>query len=223
MPLVATGAVVLAGAVLVFLRSARKRGRVRDLSSLSSRRGLSFEERLGAFPPHFSEFEVLKFELGRRALNVMRGEVRGHRVAIYDLRLGTDSPRMSVSQTIVEVETPKAAIPYFRLEPETVIHKMQESVQAEDVDFDTHPKFSDEYLLRGESEPRIRELFSKELLEWFEGHLGLCVEARGERILVYRPATLLDAAEVDALLDAALDLSERLVTSERREPDPSMA
>jgi hypothetical protein len=127
-----------------------------------------------------------------RERNAIAGEVDGVATRIFDQRAGARGGhhRWVLAQTVVELTSTRLALPAFRIEPENVIHKMQEAMGAQDIDFASHPHFSDRYLLRGESEEEIRKIFTPQVLDWFEGHLGLTVEGSGERLSLHRGSTL---------------------------------
>jgi hypothetical protein len=58
----------------------------------------------------------------------------------------------------------------------------------QDIDFESHPRFSSSYLLRGSSEYKIRKLFTDEVLAFFENEPGLSVEGCSQQIIIYRAA-----------------------------------
>jgi len=56
----------------------------------------------------------------------------------------------------------------------------------QDIDFEISPGFSKKYLLRGPDDAAIRSVFTSRALIFFESEPGLCVEADGRKLIVYR-------------------------------------
>ncbi len=74
-------------------------------------------------------------------------------------------------------------MPQFVLQPEKKFHQFGD---LQDIDFSSHTKFSDDYLLQGNPEESVRNLFNDQLLNFFESKLGLCVEGGANQMLFYR-------------------------------------
>jgi len=97
-----------------------------------------------------------------------------------------------------------------RLHPGWLIDSLSSRVGYRDINFDSHPQFSKQYLLRafdeddqgnefsrfeeasssafkeGGNEQVIRELFSNELLDVLETNSGVSLEGRGEQFILRR-------------------------------------
>ncbi|UCG16478.1 MAG: hypothetical protein JSV19_00265, partial [Phycisphaerales bacterium] len=72
-----------------------------------------------------------------------------------------------------------------------------------DIDLDEHPEFSSRYLVRGQDEAAIRELFTWQVVEFFERLGKICVEGGGQRIVVYRASKRVPAAQIGDFLQEA--------------------
>ncbi len=124
----------------------------------------------------------------RRTYNIMAGVAQGINVRIFDYRytVGHGKNSHTYSQTAILFETETLNLPVFRLSPESVFHKIGSAFGMQDIDFDSHPEFSKRYLLKGENEAAIREIFTPGVLSFFEQHEKLSVEGDRHRLLVYR-------------------------------------
>jgi hypothetical protein len=71
----------------------------------------------------------------------------------------------------------------------------------QDIDFESRPDFSKAFLLRGSDEARIREVFDDEVLEFFEGTTGVCVEGGGEQLIYYRGSKKVEPANIRSFMD----------------------
>jgi len=77
-------------------------------------------------------------------------------------------------------------LPSFILRPENLFHKIGESFGYRDIDFDSHPVFSKQYLLRAADEQACRGLFTKGILDHYDQRAGLSTEGDGDSLLFYR-------------------------------------
>ena len=76
--------------------------------------------------------------------------------------------------------------PRFQLRPKTFINKIIEAFGAQDINFESFPIFSKNYTLTGNNETEIRELFSPEVIKFFESHISTFVEAEGSVLIYYK-------------------------------------
>jgi MFS superfamily sulfate permease-like transporter len=74
--------------------------------------------------------------------------------------------------------------PKFFMMPETIIDRLTDLISSDDIDFDTHPKFSNQYILKGEDEGAIRQFFTPALLSFFENHPPYFLISNGEDLLI---------------------------------------
>ena len=76
--------------------------------------------------------------------------------------------------------TPRLDLPRFALRPGTVVG------YQEDIDFSAHPRFSASYVLRGQDEKKVRDVFGAEVLAFFEAQDGVSTEGSGNQLIFYR-------------------------------------
>ena len=86
-------------------------------------------------------------------------------------------------QSVVYFCSPKLDLPQFVLQPEKKFHQFSD---LQDIDFPSHTKFADDYLLQGNPEESVRNLFNDQLLDFFESKTQLCVEGGANQMLFYR-------------------------------------
>ena len=113
------------------------------------------------------------FEVGRGGSTPSCGEGGGGGVSY-----GTE-----YKQSVVYLCSPKLDLPQFVLRPEKIYHQ---SLDLQDIDFSSNPKFSNDYLLQGNPEESVRNLFDNQLLDFFESKPRLCVEGGANQMLFYR-------------------------------------
>lgn len=85
--------------------------------------------------------------------------------------------------TVLLFKSNKVTFPSFLLCPERFSHKISSLFGYQDIDFESNPIFSKAYLLRGEDENSIRNLFGKELLRFLEKNQYLWIETCENELL----------------------------------------
>lgn len=113
------------------------------------------------------------------------------------LRLNEQNHKMSVVLTTVMGQ----AVPDFILSRETLLAKVIQTIGYEDIDFEEHPTFSETFLLQGADEAAIRAFFQPDLLNFLEEHPYINIEAKHNRILLFRDRNLLNRTEIEDLID----------------------
>ena len=125
----------------------------------------------------------------RQIVNMMSGTVDGGRAAVFDYTYvtgsGKDSRRHNL--TVAYFQSNKLRLPFFSLSPESVFHKMFSAFGYQDIDFGNRPEFSRRYLLRGQDEQNIRNVFSERVLSFYETqNQHLNTEAGGDQLFIYQ-------------------------------------
>jgi len=117
--------------------------------------------------------------------NLMYGNLDDISVTLFDYAYSAGRGP-SYEQTVALFCSESINLPNFDLRPEGVFHKIGNAIGYQDIDFESHPRFSSSYLLRGEDENAIRRIFTDDVLTFFSNSTGLSVEARGNKLIYYR-------------------------------------
>ena len=199
----------------------------------------AFAESIGfSYVPHAEDDEEFLrplsrlplFSLGRErdVWNMMTGKANDYHVTILDFRYSYNTAsRQSIgevsTQTVVVLDLPQQDIPTFSLRP----HRRKDEVgktlfsalipglaqlTPQDIDFPTHPVFSDCYLLHGtrKNEAAVRSLFRDDVIEYFENHRGLCADGAGTQFECYKRCKELSPKDIMPLLNQAVEVSKLL-------------
>lgn len=134
------------------------------------------------------EFHLFSNGRRRKIRNVLSGKAGELDVRVFDYTYHTGGNNKSRAhrQTVMHFEGDQLDLPRFALRPERLYHRIGQVFGYQDIDFDTNPKFSASYLLRGEDERSVRDLFSDEALTFYEGSEKLSTEAAGRHLIHYR-------------------------------------
>ncbi len=113
-------------------------------------------------------------------------------------------------QTVISFQSPQLTLPEFSLRPEHMFHRIGEKMGMQDIDFESHPRFSKRYLLQGPDEEAIRRLFTAEVLEFFEAREGASVEASGDHFTFFRANNRVKPQRIRAFMEEGFDVYQIL-------------
>lgn len=163
--------------------------------------------------------------LGRFPLlfNLQCRKADGTNFAIFDYQqvIGEGKRRKKVSHTVVWLQRRGTRLPEFAIRPtgDWISRDLFDLFTGPtDINFESHPTFSSHYLLRGDNEEAIRNLFNKRVLDFFEQQTGLIVECCGNKLLVYRERITVETDDRRPLIDEANQLLALLQRRSPREP-----
>lgn len=109
-------------------------------------------------------------------------------------------------QTVILMESNKLQLPGFIMMPGRVWKELGDAPDVQDIEFASHPKFSDRYLLKSKDEAAARALFNSSMLDHFAKTAGLCVEGEGNQFITYRLKSELSPGEYEAFLEEGLQI-----------------
>jgi len=210
-PILLVGLLLLAMGVVGYLAYRADQKRTEGLRRVAEEMGFEYAAAAPAdgLRARYPGFHL--FSQGRKpdVRNVLRGRAGGLDVSIFDYAYvtGGGKSRRTWKQTVLAFEFDDPDLPGFSLRPETWFHKVGQWFGYKDIDFDTHPKFSRQYLLRsGEREDDVRALFNDHVLEYYEAHPNVCTEACGHRLVHYRAQKRIGPAEVREFLEEGFEV-----------------
>lgn len=178
------------------------RQRTRDLWGLAQKRRWDFaadgNEKLHQ---GLSRFHLATLGQSSTLTNLMYGRCDGTDVAVFDYGF-TQGKHVAV-QTVVWMHRRGTRMTEFSLRPESVWNQLGGWTAHGDINFDSHPEFSKSYLLRGDDEDAIRELFTDDVLNFYEQHPDLITEGSGNKLLFYRDRVVVEPENIRSFLDEA--------------------
>jgi hypothetical protein len=138
------------------------------------------------------------------------GQYEGLDVAQFTLNQA-DGSQAGRNQTVTLFKA-QQNLPSFVLRPESVADKLMDRFRGADIDFDSHPGFSESYQLESQDEAAVRAFFDHDLLNYFEENAGYTLESNGSDVLIFREyKRVSNAADIDVQLRLAHSLFQRLL------------
>ncbi|TWT41000.1 hypothetical protein RAS1_36910 [Phycisphaerae bacterium RAS1] len=200
------------GAVILPIRDALERRRLRLLEAAAERLGMAFSQK----GEHIIEqpFAALPlFSLGRerKATAVLANRmVRGDRqtfVFDYSFVTGHGKGRHTHRQTVAAVRLGRDRVPHFTLQPEGLLHSIAAAFGYDDIDLGSSPEFSQHWLLRRPDEDAIRRYFDDRQVHALEAERPLNIEGGGEWLLVYRAESRVAPERIGEFIEQARGLA----------------
>lgn len=135
-------------------------------------------------------FGLFERSHGRRFYNSMSKRlIDGTEITVFDYQYTRGSGKSSSTyrQSVFYAYHEDLHLPRFRLHPENAFfHGIAKAFGMQDINFESHPKFSRSYLLRGENEAQVRLRFHPGVLGFWEQHPNYCAEGAGAHLILWQ-------------------------------------
>ncbi|KAA3613404.1 MAG: hypothetical protein DWQ01_02450 [Planctomycetota bacterium] len=201
------------GAIIVFLSFQYEKNRTQKFKEIADQVRLSFEEKGDGWISGLeNQFPLFSRGRSKRIRNVLRGKTKNAEISIFDYRYVTGGGRNSSThkQSVILLQSEGMELPAFAMRPENIFHKIGSTLGFQDIDFPNHPTFSNKYLLQGQDEHLIRDLFSRELLKFLEKGTPICLQGCGNRLLYFRHRKRIKPNELKEFLEGGMEILSRL-------------
>ena len=200
----------------IYLSISRQLKRQKELQVMADSLGFSYNDEQTEKVTELLESSSM---LGNEMFfNVLGGTFNGTYFAIgdFNITVGSDSRKRKQYQTYVVIHSGKLTSPNFCLQPECALFRMAEGLLnrltgSVDIDFPTHPDFSDNYFLKGSDEDAVRNFFTPRVLEYFQANHGLSVEVFNGTLVFFRLGELVKPDDIKALIDNAMEVHQVLL------------
>jgi hypothetical protein len=211
LPFLIFGGVFLVIGVIIYFSWLYEKKRTEALQALADEMGFAFSKGCDSTTiGGFGSFQLFDMGRGKTFANHLHGQSSDLDMHIFDYSYTTGSGKnkTTTNQTVLCFTLPDQALPTFYLRPEHFFDSVSGWFGYHDIDFDTHPLFSKKYMLKGQDEAAIRQIFDHEVLEHFEAGLKdpLSAEASGSRIMIYRSGKRIGADQVRPLMEEGFRL-----------------
>ena len=187
MSLEMTGAIIVGLAVLLIALPfiVKKRQAVRNQQA-ARRLGFIFQPRIpDDFHRHLAGFESLRGTLKDDIYHLLFRNDRGRQFAVFTTEVGGPiHPSYHRSLRVFFAASPAFDLPRFKMVPKNLGHRIE---REPDINFPINRTFSRRFLLQGEPEDRVRNLFSPRLLDYLQGRREIVMEGRGNHLIVFHP------------------------------------
>jgi hypothetical protein len=215
---IVVGVVVTFGLTIVLVKQARERARTEALRQVAESLGFVFTPRPDDMAVMSGGLDL--FHKGREHVvrNLMSGVGPAAGTHVFDeqYKTGHGKRRKTWKQTVVAFELDHGRLPRFALQPKGFWKKVGAWLGRRSIVLEAFPDFSQTYVLNGESEPAIRQLFEGALAQQLERDDPLCLEGNGRWLIAYRSDRRVEPAQLSAQLARAQALHALVRDAGRR-------
>ncbi len=116
----------------------------------------------------------------------------------YKYTVSTGKSAVTYRQSVFFINSKQLAMPEMLMKPEHFFHRLGTWLGLEqDIDFEEHPKFSENYLLQGDDEARVRRTMNQdEVIRFFTVERDWCLESVGFFLIFYQDNHLFRPDEI---------------------------
>ena len=187
--------------IIVMVKYAKKmeQQRSESLAQVAKQLGYQFESMpSNGHYESYRHFQLFTTGRSRKTKNLISNHAVDKKTEIFGYQYTTSNGKNSSTHrhSVVSFTDPDYKFPDFDMRPEHIFHRIGGVFGYQDIDFDSHPEFSKKYLLQGRKETTIRKLFTPELMKFLEKSEALCLEARGNTVIIYQQYKQLRPEEI---------------------------
>lgn len=147
-----------------------------------------FEEDEFGLRKLLSDFSLFNRGRRRRIHHIMFREEVMRKTYLFDYTyvIGKNNSRKYKRQTVMFINARELGLPEFSMKPENLWDRLTEWLKInKDIDFESHPEFSEKYFLQAEDEDLMRYLFNQEVLDFFTVQKNWYLEGLNYYLIIY--------------------------------------
>jgi len=166
-------------------------------------RPLSLATDLGITVP----FQLLSLGRSKEISNIVVADTQDTVAVMFDYKyvLGSGKNSATHQLSVVFFSSKLLNTPEFTMRPERWFHRLGQVFGIKDINFQTHPVFSSQFLLQASDENALRTWMSMNRLTSLEKHKDICIESIGSECLIYK-TTLIQPRNLRAWLEEAFTI-----------------
>lgn len=191
---------------------ARKRSQ--DLAAAAQQIGFTFMGDTWRGPVLNPRYQTCLLQRVRgRFNNVMVGMSGNLQTIVFDYAYSAG--KSTVTQTVA-CFSHDLQLPPFALKPEGIFDRLGDAIVHNDIDFDSHPAFSQRYALKSPDEASARRFFTPAVLSYMEqiSETNWNIETSGINLFIYRSGRTVSAANLPTFLQQASSVATALFNSD---------
>lgn len=179
----------------------KKRKRAEAVAKIANQMQMSYVEKdeYGT-KSLLGDFKLFQIGMKKEVRNYLhkKEEAEKLEISIFDYHyvVSTGNSTVPFSQTVFFIQSKTLGLPQFLLKPEHFFHKIGTYLGMQDIDFESHPEFSDQYLLKGEDEELIREKIDENFRSFFTIEKNWTLEGVGYFMIFYKKNKILPAEQI---------------------------
>jgi MFS superfamily sulfate permease-like transporter len=194
---------------LIGLRNALT-NRQKDLKDLGQHLNWEYFSKIDNNPRGLNQFLFFESKVINYELNKLLNKKNGFCVFDLSFSEGAFITKEDLRATFLLFKSP-IKLPVFVLDKEDIRTTLYHWAGFSDINFKKHPDFSKRFYLSGNDNSAIRNLFTSELIYFFESHPIFHIESNGSDLLIKGKDRLSSIQEIKLMLSFAEELSVLLI------------
>lgn len=207
-------AFVVIGILFAVIGNIRENKRTQAWQELAQQPGMTFLGESSDFLSRYGHLKLFQTGRSRKVRNMVAVESGEVRVMVGDFSYRTGSGKNSSThrRTICVLESATLNVPPCNLRPEIRLLDALGSVfGGQDIDFAEDPQFSQAYVLQGDDESAVRELFAADVRAWFCERISKRLHFEAQRnTLVFHTGDRRPPTDAPSMMDQALQIVKLL-------------
>lgn len=172
------------------------------LKQLAKQLNVNYRSNVKPFAPELEKFRLFRAVRIDHVSNTIESKKDGVAMMIQDVAFHTGELQgRERKQATILVFSTETRIPVFTMDQEHIFDKIAALAGYDDIDFDSHPEFSDRYNLKSPEETGLREFFTPPLVNVLQSLGAEHIESTGDQVLVLMKPRLLGENEIIDLLE----------------------
>lgn len=192
------------------------------LQKLANDNGWAFQKEVDWNTSYLKNFEFFESRPIKKKTNSLKGKDHDINVnweiadIIFDEGVMLSSEVYHTTLYVVHLNQP---IPVFTLEREGLFDRIFAPVRSfsgdNDINFKDHLQFSSKFLLFGEDEQAIKDLFNEDLIHFLEKNDIHHIESNGDALMIFKYLLLAPTTEIENMHKFSHDLVQHMNKSEQ--------
>lgn len=184
--------------------------RQNDLKDLGQQLNWEYVSKIDNNPKGLNQFLFFESKVINYGLNKLLNKKNSFSVFDLSFSEGAFITKEDLKATFLLFKSP-IKLPFFVLDKEDIRTTLYHWAGFSDINFKKHPDFSKRFYLSGNDNSAIRNLFTPELIYFFESHPVFHIESNGSDLLIKGKDRLSSIQEIKLMLSFAEELSAFLI------------
>jgi hypothetical protein len=136
---------------------------------------------------------------------IFQGEYNGNNVCLFYLSMVNGQFKRLI-QTAVYIQSKKTHFPNFMLKPMDIKNNMEKIFEGKDILFPDNTRFTKDYILKGNNEDQVRNLFKPHVINFFERNQDVVIETNGKGIIICFADNLVEPSNYQMFIEKILGI-----------------
>ncbi len=156
----------------------------------------------------FQSFHLFSQGHSKKIKNHIFGSSQGLELGLfgYEYTTGAGKDSHTHRQSVFYIVSPEIHVSAFSLRPEHIFHRIGKAFGYQDIEIESHPEFSKQFLLRGKEVDKIKNLFTQTIMDHYVSIGKVSTEGAGDTLVFYRSGKRIKPDMIQSFIDEGLSI-----------------